>query len=756
MAFCIECGQQLVDGAKFCFSCGKPVAQVQTETSNLVHNVKTQIVKSDKSLSKEFLLFNNQIIFDGNLVEIIKLQKLFLEFAWNKRSEFVELYDSIFTLEDLFDIGMSKFISSILESINLGVKTLMNYGIDYIDNNMLADLASEDFDLENIWSPIFNEVNKIQEEADRLSTFRDKQRASRGRWEGGGFGIRGAIKGALTAGAMNFATEAFHGIGDSLTNSSDKAKIENMKKNIVSSSNTLSTLSDGIYDSCFSVFYSVYEILYTEEVFVYEFEDMKIQNARLNNYLLLYREGELETNVLVKFICECIQIYPFTSNYYVELYKLGLPNRKDILPIAEFVGMKGEYQYRINAIDQLKISLIEEEMPEDTIPELENKISALEEILIENTHLDIDDLIDKYKKKIIELEEAKNTQDKIDKTIDLLQSNKTDIDNALLNSNLEFVWNEVNNGNVYAEYALEQYYFNLCSEYIKNLSVYNLNKILSEIKKYKNIGNVFSTYIINHILYEILDMDEIDEYDKTYFLSELDRMDTIKILFESDMKNTIIDIANNSNIVSAMTTVAIWGSDGDKDATPTRLDAINLLIECAELYHPKAMAYLGGYYRTGYYGIAIDLNLSKYYLTIASYLGDSYAKEELNKLNNDEKLKKLNNDNDDASSSLCYITTAVCTSFDKPDDCYELQLFRGFRDNWLKYQIDGEYLITRYYETAPKIVETIDLRDDSTIIYKYIWEKYLVKCLSFIELREFDKCKQLYISMVEDLKLKYL
>ena len=231
MAFCIECGQKLVDGAKFCSNCGKQVTQIQSDTTDVIDNVKVQTVKSKQSQNKQFSLFNNQIIFDGDLVSVIEVQKKFLEFAWDKRNKFVELYNSkINTLEDLFDIGLPQFISDIQEAVNLGVKTLMEYGVDYIDNGRLTDLASEDFDIENVWQPIFNEANIIDEEAERLATYRNVQRASRSRWQGGGFGIGGAIKGALTAGAMNIATGAFRGIGDSLTDSMEKAISETNRR----------------------------------------------------------------------------------------------------------------------------------------------------------------------------------------------------------------------------------------------------------------------------------------------------------------------------------------------------------------------------------------------------------------------------------------------------------------------------------------------------------------------------------------------
>lgn len=47
------------------------------------------------------------------------------------------------------------------------------------------------------------------------------ERNNRSRWQGGGFGFRGAIKGAIKAGVMNMATDAVRGIGDSISDAVD-------------------------------------------------------------------------------------------------------------------------------------------------------------------------------------------------------------------------------------------------------------------------------------------------------------------------------------------------------------------------------------------------------------------------------------------------------------------------------------------------------------------------------------------------------
>ncbi len=106
-------------------------------------------------------------------------------------------------------------------------------------------------------------------------------------------------------------------------------------------------------------------------------------------------------------------------------------------------------------------------------------------------------------------------------------------------------------------------------------------------------------------------------------------------------------------------------------------------------------------------------------------------------------------------SSLCFITTAVCKYFNKPDDCYELTTLRKFRDTWLALQPDGKELVEAYYAIAPGIVNAIDSASEKDNIYMHIWNDYIEPCIKLIELGANDTCKKLYIDMVNELKDKY-
>ena len=120
-----------------------------------------------------------------------------------------------------------------------------------------------------------------------------------------------------------------------------------------------------------------------------------------------------------------------------------------------------------------------------------------------------------------------------------------------------------------------------------------------------------------------------------------------------------------------------------------------------------------------------------------------------------QALETLENSQKQNQNSGCFITTAVCENFGKPDDCFELTTFRNFRDGWLIAQPDGKSLIAEYYAVAPRIVANINRTANPAKIYETIREKYLAPCLNFILRGDNLACKKLYVEMVTELKKIY-
>lgn len=109
----------------------------------------------------------------------------------------------------------------------------------------------------------------------------------------------------------------------------------------------------------------------------------------------------------------------------------------------------------------------------------------------------------------------------------------------------------------------------------------------------------------------------------------------------------------------------------------------------------------------------------------------------------------------DSSSGGCYLTSACTAARGLPDDCYELQTLRRFRDEWLKHQPDGVLLIAKYYEIAPKIVEKIDAREDNPALYGEIYTNLVEPCVKMIEDGNFAAALELYQEFTLRLEKEY-
>lgn len=102
--------------------------------------------------------------------------------------------------------------------------------------------------------------------------------------------------------------------------------------------------------------------------------------------------------------------------------------------------------------------------------------------------------------------------------------------------------------------------------------------------------------------------------------------------------------------------------------------------------------------------------------------------------------------------SFCFITTAVCDYLGRPDDCYELNTLRDYRDNWLRHQPDGAELIVEYYNSAPLLVSLLYQSPHYSEYCQLLWTDYLKPCLALIQKGKFEECKDLYKQMVHHLK----
>ncbi len=122
-----------------------------------------------------------------------------------------------------------------------------------------------------------------------------------------------------------------------------------------------------------------------------------------------------------------------------------------------------------------------------------------------------------------------------------------------------------------------------------------------------------------------------------------------------------------------------------------------------------------------------------------------YPKSEFKKANYEELASGF------MRKGFCFITSAVCDSLNKSEDCYELEKFREFRDQYLLKSEAGQKLVEEYYRTAPRIVTYLNMQTDSEERYRRIWNSFLRPCLKDIESGRKKRCQNRYVRMVREL-----
>lgn len=106
----------------------------------------------------------------------------------------------------------------------------------------------------------------------------------------------------------------------------------------------------------------------------------------------------------------------------------------------------------------------------------------------------------------------------------------------------------------------------------------------------------------------------------------------------------------------------------------------------------------------------------------------------------------LGNHRGGAKPSVCFITTACARSRGLADDCYELELLRMFRENYVAARPDGEEVLTEYRVKAPLLVAAIDALEPlvARATWDYIYEDGVAPACCLILSGHWDAAFDLY------------
>lgn len=216
MLGCKKCGAMREYDDAFCSVCGNRFP-------------KLHMPQELPSGGRQYLIHNLCLDFDTYYFDMADMFIDIDAYFQTAYKEFVEYISRWLYFDSLFEQAIPYFLDTLGNVCASVHKWICIHGIYQISADDFISAAIKELPLEEDMGVFQTLADSIGEVINRVNNARAEQRSGRIRWSGGGFGVKGAIKGAITSGIMNWCSDMIHGIGDSRIDARDREKIHQLK-----------------------------------------------------------------------------------------------------------------------------------------------------------------------------------------------------------------------------------------------------------------------------------------------------------------------------------------------------------------------------------------------------------------------------------------------------------------------------------------------------------------------------------------------
>ena len=548
--------------------------------------------------------------------------------------------------------------------------------------------------------------------------------SSSGRFVGGGFGFSGAMGGIMAAGVANAGAGIVRGVKNGITSIGDEMRNDAKKRAVFQNPENYNLLEEMIVHVSRALHNICWKIIQKETNHVHSVYNNGNKSKMLVTHALEYAQSEEEfwADIIL-----ALENCPYDSKVYEAVYTRYY---KDILLISQ---LKEIYKLFLldnldDKIDELYDNEMEKvlQLPERTSAEVSLKMKTVKQQanafgLDKREELQrLDALWSSLKEKEDEKEKYLNL---LDKNIQIALA----VEEAMEKRDFETIFKMIEAGSTIAEERYILYYITK----IKNenhTELYNSIALnAGKHRAYLCIAGVCSYY---------------------GWGTEED----MEISIQCILKSAKLNCSYAKVFISAIYMQGLPQIADQQQAKEFLNEMVTLASPTMLYYYGRALS--SGAKTGGSNFIKNNYKDAVLYLDYAVKCHIPGAEESLASVmsRGEERV----NEETYAGSGGCYITTAACSQLGKADNCYELTVFREYRNKILAHEVDGEKIINEYYRTAPRIVDNINKQKNCEEIYQKIWNEFLSPCLIFLENMEYAKCKELYMQMVKELQRQYL
>lgn len=291
-----------------------------------------------------FNLCNQVIDFHSDISHIIEIREEFYRLSIDAENDFKSEYRSYGDLETAFkktrSLGYKYIAKAIDKAIEIAIEKYDVYNLNR-ENFVEFDFKSPSF-IES-WSNTMTSFENLYLDLEEQCMAEEERRAfrkeMRGRIIGGGFGISGATKGILTAGAVNMATGLIHSAFNSIGNAITRSSINSEERKIYNDETILTEISNKLKE----IINYIGLILWKMVLKIKHNTDST--DADLIQSIDIYRnieDGLLSKEKIHEVLPRVIyDLWPFEPNLFknVDRYDLSEEDEKILLEISNFLDI---------------------------------------------------------------------------------------------------------------------------------------------------------------------------------------------------------------------------------------------------------------------------------------------------------------------------------------------------------------------------------------------------------------------------------
>ncbi len=260
-----------------------------------------------------------------------------------KMNEFAAIYRSYGSM----DTAVQRACDDLWNLFSAVVEEYVNYWIEdgyydlspesFFKNYYLPKYPNQQLQIQTAYDELEEKYSKIVLSQEQQEEYRRLRKANRGRWQGGGFGVGGALKGAATAGAMNMVTGIGHGVVNTIGNIGTSIATAGKKRKLYEDEETLVALQTALSNDIFYIltanikFAMSHTRLKYKERYHNECEKARTILKNISNFNL----PEKEYN---KAIFQVFDLDPYNPELYRQLLIHYGDMNHELEQIADFFG----------------------------------------------------------------------------------------------------------------------------------------------------------------------------------------------------------------------------------------------------------------------------------------------------------------------------------------------------------------------------------------------------------------------------------